>query len=163
MRAWIARFSFSSKTLHRQPGGFEAFCAVAVAAYAVTMVSPASSRSGLSSDRSALEPLFHLPLVHGKLVSRLPAYNQRHKELADPVTLEVELDRHAGSRTVLKRLDGAPADRSDRTVDATEGESAWWVVLRQLGGHRPLTATDPACLGHLRTLAERAITLQARS
>jgi hypothetical protein len=131
-----------------QPGGFEGF--PSSTSPGVLRLDQLARQLISGSVRIALflEPFLQPLAAPGNLVSRLPTYNEGHKQLADPVTLEVEIDRHAGSRTVLKRLNGAPADRPDRTVDATEGISSWWVVLRQLQGHRPLAATDLACLGH---------------
>src|SRR5687768_1419852 len=53
---------------------------------------------------AALEPLLQPLLVTGKLPFCLRADDERHEQLADPVTLEIELDRHPRPLAVLERL-----------------------------------------------------------
>jgi hypothetical protein len=44
--------------------------------------------------RPALEPLLQLLLIPRDLLLRLPPHNERHEQLADAMTLEVEFDGH---------------------------------------------------------------------
>jgi hypothetical protein len=53
---------------------------------------PATGAVGL---RAALEPFLQLLEVPGHLCPRLPSHDERDEQLADPVPLEVERDRHA--------------------------------------------------------------------
>ena len=63
---------------------------------------------------AAFEPFLQVLHVPGELCFRLPADDERHEQLADPVPLEVELDSHARPCTVIERLDGAIHDLPDR-------------------------------------------------
>src|ERR671919_2220977 len=67
--------------------------------------------------RAALEPCLQVPHVGRHLVPGLPADDERHEELADPMALEVQLDRHARPFTVVERLDRTLHHSSDGPVD----------------------------------------------
>src|SRR5215217_7628746 len=87
---------------------------------------------------AALEPFPQVSEVPGHLLLRLPADDERDEQLAEPVPLEVELDRHARSRTVVERLDGAVHDPPDRAVDTANGPAPRRTDVRHLHGHRLL-------------------------
>src|SRR5438132_3758154 len=93
--------------------------------------------------RAALEPLLQALLILRNLLSGL-AEHERPQELAEPVALEVELDRHPRAGAVADRLDGAMADHADRAVDPAKAEGPRRTVLRDLVGHRLLASPDLA-------------------
>jgi hypothetical protein len=71
---------------------------------------------------AALEPFLQVPHLPRYLPLRLPADDEGHKQLAEPVPLEVELDRHARSSPVTEGLDGAVYDPPDRTIDTATAQ-----------------------------------------
>jgi hypothetical protein len=56
--------------------------------------SPPRGTATLVSHRTALKAFLQLLLVPWNLLLRLPPHNERNKQLADAMTLEVEFDRH---------------------------------------------------------------------
>src|SRR6266542_411216 len=119
------------------------------------------ARIPLVSGRGALEPLLQVLVVLGKLLPRLPPY-ERQVQIAEPMALEVELERETRARTVTDRLDSALPAGPDRAVDAAEGEPPRRAVLRHLGGHRPLAPTDSARHRRLRAHAHGLVALDGR-
>jgi len=67
----------------------------------------------------SLESVLESMLVPRHLLRGFPSGNEWHQQPAYSVTLEVELDRYARSRTVVKRLDSAVDVSSHWTVSVT--------------------------------------------
>src|SRR5438034_9776354 len=116
---------------------------------------PVAAR-GSSLRWAGLEPLLQVLLVPRHLLPRLAAH-ERNEQLANAMTLEIELHRHSRARTVLERLDRALPNRPDRAINAAEPEPARGVVVRHLHRHRALPPAEPADMWNARPDADRAV------
>src|SRR6266496_3415109 len=88
-----------------------------------------------------------------KLSPRLSADDERNEQLADPVPLELEGDRHAGPLAVIERLDRAFGSRDDRAADTAHRPGPRRAHLDHLLGPGQLPRTDPP--GHQGSRAHR--------
>src|SRR6266545_6887978 len=119
-------------------------------------VSISRLRAGL---RAALEAFLQLLLVPRHLGRRLSADDERHQQLADPVSLEVEIDRHARTLSVLERLDRTLDHPPDGAIDTANGPAVRRIQLAHLHRHRPFAATNPAGRDDTRTHGNRAFVM----
>ena len=100
------------------------------------------------SDRGALEPLLQVLHVDRELLLRLPPHNQRDEDLADAVTLEVELERYSRSSPVVERLDRALDVPSDRAVNTSNAPTLRRIAARRIESMR--THVRIGVEGHVR-------------
>src|SRR5215212_10749003 len=66
----------------------------------------------------ALQSILQVPAIYGHLFPCLRANDERHEQLADPVPLEIELDRDPRPCVLLDRLDGVLYGLPDRAAGA---------------------------------------------
>src|SRR3954470_8372138 len=78
----------------------------------------ATAQARLASS-AAVEPFLQVAQGRGHLLARLRADEERNEQLADPVSHELEFDRHARPRTVVERRDGPLDIPPDRSIDAS--------------------------------------------
>src|SRR6266508_1732717 len=123
-------------------------------------VSISRLRAGL---RAALEAFLELLLVPRRLGRRLSADDERHQQLADPVSLEVEIDRHARTLAVIERLDRTLNHPPDGAIDTANGPAVRRIQLAQLDRHCPVSATDSAGDDNSRARDNRAFALPAHA
>src|SRR6516225_8645173 len=86
--------------------------------------------------------MLQAPHVFRHLTSGLPADEERHQKLADPMASKVEIDGHPRLRAVREGLNEDLNDCPDRAVDAAVGPPPRRIVVRDRGVHLALTATD---------------------
>ncbi len=68
--------------------------------------------------------------VRGHLGACLSAHEDGNEQSADPMTFEVDRDRHARSGAVGERLDGDLDDGPDRAIDPSDGPTSRRCELR---------------------------------
>src|SRR5215203_4449290 len=105
------------------------------------VVGPQGGGSGGSGGvfEQVLQPFF----VSGHLLAYAGADDEGEQDLADTVSLEVEVQRQAGAPAVVERLDRAVHVSSDGAVDTAELPVPRRIHLGHLGGHREFPVTDP--------------------
>src|SRR5919106_708589 len=154
----VADRDFHEYCVHRAPpirrqGNREArWCCASAQAPRVSSLAVTDRRS----DRGALEPLLQVLHVHRELCLRLPPHNQRDEELADAVTLEVQLERHSRPGSIVERLNPSVDVPSNRTVDSPNAPTRRRIEVGDFGSHVNLTSTDPARYDGSRPAASRS-------
>jgi hypothetical protein len=114
------------------------------------------ARAGLRENISgALEPLLQVLHVPGHLPLRLAPHDERHEQLAEPVPLEVGLDRRARPRPVIERLDwpfrialtGPSMPRAAQLLGGLKLVVSIVLVCSRPPSRRTMTTFDPTARG----------------
>jgi hypothetical protein len=114
------------------------------------------ARAGLRENLSgALEPLLQVLHVPGHLPLRLAPHDERHEQLAEPVPLEVGLDRRARPRPVIERLDwpfrialtGPSMPRAAQLLGGLKLVVSIVLVCSRRPSRRTMTTFDPTARG----------------